>query len=304
MAPKRARGRAYLCACDEEKLHLTREGPDARHDGWSYLVGKCGGGVKLRFDRMKVVEWKAVDDLEVARVRALPARRLDAVDMALEALDARRREELDAIVADVRSDLLERGRLWVRIGQRLARAKEILGHGVFGRWVERNHMDRNNAYKFIAAWEMVRSAPPAIAQALGTLPQEIVVVLTRFPAAKRNEIVEHGVPINGVLKPLEQTTTREFQAFARASLGKSPRGRKPKDAPATKPTEKHGLPIELADPLTAVLRGLHAIKALVQKDRIPKKHVVAFGRLWNRIHRLTYELHAERGLGDLLEDVR
>jgi hypothetical protein len=297
----RARGRAYECACGEEKLRLTRSGPDARHDGWSYLVGKCGGGVKLRFNGAKVVEWKAVDDHEINRVKTLPVRQISRAELALERLGDVKRARLKEIEIDIREAIQAGMEKWMLVGERLAEAKRILAHGDFGPWVEGNGMDRVHAHKFINAWTMMAATSPALHKRFVNIGQEKTVLLTRLTEAKRLEVLEHGIPVNGAPKPLEDVTFRELNTYVRSIVGKSTRGRKPKPGDADKPTERFGLPLELADPLQAILRGLHALQAVAKKQGIAKKHRVPAGRLWQRVHVLTQKLHHDHRFGELLE---
>jgi hypothetical protein len=299
----RARGRAYECACGEEKLRLTRSGPDARHDGWVYLFGKCGGGVKLRFTGAKVVEWKSVDDLEIARVKTLPVRKLTAFESMIEKLDDKQREKLDALVGEIREALREGMKQFLVVAKLLADAKHALrdDHGAFTLWVRHNGLDPVHAHKFIAIHEAARSSP-ALSQTFVRIGQEKSVLLTRLPDAKRTEVIEDGVLVDGKRKPLDDVSFRELNAYVRSIIGKSARGRKAKAGADEKPTERFGLPLELADPLQAVLRGLHALQALAKKHGIQKKHRVPAGRLWQRVYVLTQKLHHDHRFGELLDD--
>lgn len=300
----RARGRAHPCACGEEKLRLTHRGPELRVDGWSYLVGECGGGVGLRFQGIKVVESREVDKAEIDRLRALPARRVQPHQAMLDALEERTRTRLDTIVVEIREAIHEGMQRWLAVGRLLAEAKRLLKKGDFGLWVEHNGMDRVHAAKLIAVHEMAR-AVPAFSQTFEKIGQEKTALLTRLPEAKRLEVLEAGVPVQGTPTPLERVTFRQLNAYVRSIVGRDPRGRKPRAeaAPAAKPKERFGLPIEMVEPLQEAMKGLHALRAPVKRElaTLTPPQRLAFGRLWVQVMRLFYELHDDLGLGRLLD---
>jgi hypothetical protein len=283
----------------EPKLRLTRQGPDARHDGWSYLFGKCRGGVKLRFNGAKVVEWKHFDDAEGDRVRALPAPRLNAYETMLERLDDRQRVRLDAIVTEIRDALREGMTHWLAIGKLLVEAKQLLKKGDFGTWVERNGMDRHNAHRLMSVFDMATAAP-AFSSTFRKIGQEKTVLLTRLTEAKRLEVLEHGVPIGGTPKPLDEVTFRELNTYVRSIVGKSARGRKGKAAPAEKPTHRFGLPIGVVEAFQAIDKGFEVLREYA-KHGIDPKPAKAMTPLWRRVNRGFFRLQDDHGFAKFLE---
>lgn len=295
----RARGRAYECACGEEKLRLTREGVAARVDGWGYLFGECGGGVKLRFAGIKIAETRAVERAEAERVRALPARRLDPAQTMLERLDEQARARLEAIVVEVRAGL-ERGmESWLVVGQLLAEAKDLLKKGDFGLWVEQNGMDRVHAHKFVTMWETVHDAPRRFSQTFVKIGQEKTGLLARLPAAKRLEVLEGGITVEGRPVPLERATFRQLNTYVRSLIGKDPRGRKARPKEEPKPKERLGLPIETFEAFQAAMKGLQALVTKAKSGWTDKEKPAA-RKFWGNVNHLFFRLQDDFGMGELL----
>ncbi len=299
-AKTRSRGRAYTCACREEKLRLTRKGVEARVDGWGYLFGKCGGGVKLRFEGIKVVEVRAVEFLEARRVRTAPVKSVDALEAMLGELDDKARARLDAIVVEIRENIQQGALRWMTVGRLLFDAKRLLKKGDFGLWVERNGLDRVHAHRFIAVYEMLRGAPAAFSQTSVKIGWEKTALLARLPEAKRLELVDRGVPINGKPTPLDQVTFRQLNAFVRSIVGKDPRGRKKKGDDGAKPTERMGLAIETFEAFQGVLKGLQLLRRRTKEGWSDRERPAA-KKLWASVRHLFYDLDEDRGMGALVE---
>ncbi len=311
----RHRGRVLRCDCGEEKFVLTRtgallvrKGPNGRivkspaepriHDRWAYLIGDCGAGVKLRFDGVKIVAAESVGIAENARISRLPAVRRDPYEAIVERLDARARARLEQIAATVDQKIAVGLTNAIEVGDLLLEAKGILKHGDFGAWVERRKLDAHNAFKFMRLAERAHERP-ALLNTFRKIGQEKSIALIRLPDGKLSEVIEHGVPIAGQPKPLDQVTFRQLNNFIRSIIGKSGRGRKKTPAPATKPTERLGLPIALFDAFQEALKGLQALKVHAKAGFTDAQRPAA-RQLWGNVNRLFFELQDERGFGELL----
>jgi hypothetical protein len=218
---------------------------------------------------------------------------------ALSRYDDRVREELAAIVVEVRRALQEGMTQWLAVGGLLARAKQLLRKGDFGRWVESNGMDRHNASRFITAHELSVSLPAAFSSTLRKIGQEKAVLLARLPVAKRLEILEHGAPVNGRLLPLESVPHRHLSAHVRALVGKSARGRKPHPKPEPRPASRWGLPIDKFDAFQCALKGLHALVKPAKAGWTPEERPGARA-LWRQVVVL-YQRLEDHGMHDLLD---
>lgn len=313
---RRARGSSHVCPCQHEKFVLTRRGallvPLAEkrrgagapaetrpHDGWAYLFGECGGGVKLRFAGVKVLETRPVERAEADRVRSLPARRLDPIESMLSGLDDKTRARLDAIVVEIRTGLQEGMRSWLAVGRLLAEGKLLLKKGDFGLWVERNGLDRMHAARFITAWETVHDAPQRFSPTLEKIGHLKIELLSRLPEARRLEVLEHGIPINGHPTPLEQVTYRQLNGYVRSIVGRGPRGRKGAATPEAKPSERLGLPIEVFEAFQAAMKGLQALTKKA-KEGWSDKEKPAAGKYWGNVNHLFFRLQEDLGMAELL----
>jgi hypothetical protein len=310
-ARKRARGRAYPCACGEEKLRLTHRGVDARVTPYSYLFGECGGGVRLRFEGIKVVEVQTVSKVVIDQIRNLPARPMDLYQSALEGLDEKTRHRLDELVALVRETLAEGTHQWIEAGGHLCEAKKTLKKGDFGLWVRHNGLDPATAMRFMRAYEVVASIPGFISTSKKTIKNIghwKLFPLSRLSPAKRLEIIEEGVPVNGGMKPLADVTYRDLNAYVKSVVGRDPRGRKAKEKlEEPRPKERFGIPIDLFEPIQQAAQALQRLKVQIKRDALDPlnagQHRAVY-RLWMNVNALCYELHNDYGLGELLEEAR
>ncbi|MGH7341632.1 MAG: hypothetical protein ACREKH_14160, partial [Candidatus Rokuibacteriota bacterium] len=242
---------------------------------------------------------------EADRVRTLPARRVDPYDGMLEALDETARRRLDGLVVEIRA-AVERGMQgWLATGRLLAEAKKLLlKKGDFGRWVERNGMDRAHAHRFIEAWTLVESVPAALSPTLVKVGQHKIALLSRLAPAKRLEVLEHGVALNGgEPQALEQVTYRQLNAYVQSVVGKSARGRKGKGAPAAKPKERLGLPVEVVEAFQGALQHLGTLAKKAKLGWSDKERPAA-RRFWSNVNHLFFKLQDDLGMAALLEGGR
>lgn len=299
---KRPRGRAYECACGEEKLRLSRSGPDASHNGWVYLWGECGGGVKLRLDGARIAETRAVEEAEAKRVKALPVRRIEPFDAMVARLDDRQKDRLTVLTAEIREALREGMKQFLVVGKLLADAKRVLqdDRGAFTVWVQHNSFDPNSAYKFIAIHEAARSTP-GLSQTFGRIGQEKAALLTRLPEAKRAEVLEDGVLVEGKRKPLEQATFRELNTYVRSVVGKSARGRKPGAKGKDEKKQRYGLAVDLFDLFHQTIDGLKRLEKFAAAGWTDEQRKPV-ANLWRHVNRRFWTLQTDYKMGDLLED--
>jgi hypothetical protein len=290
---------------------LVREAASTRHhNGLLYLFGDCGAGIALRFGTgTKVEEVRTVDRTEADRIRALPVLRGAAEDALLEGLGEAARRRLDELVVEIREAIQQGMAKWIEVGERLAEAKKLLARrkgdprdkGDFTVWVRRNGMDPVNAFKLIRCYEVFRASPNAQKLFL-SIGQEKTVLLTRtrLSDAKRLEILQHGVPLDGVLVPLERVTYRQLAAYVRSLVGRDPRGRKPRTAaPEPKPKERLGLPIEIQEAFKAIIDGLRTLRKKDAAGWAPKERPAA-RNYWHQIWGRTCVLH-DGALGALAD---
>jgi len=313
-APKRrSRGTRFACSCQQERFALTRGGatlfvqtgkrveehkPDmARHGAETFLFGTCGGGVALTFNGVSVVGNRDVFMDEAKRIRSLPAPRIDRYASVVAELKEGQRARLDAIESELRQRSGELVTAGVEIGNLLVEAKKLLGHRHFGLFLERMRIDREKAFTAMRIAEVVKATP----RFFGTfqkMGQEKTALLMRLPDAKRVEILEDGVPVDGQRVPVTELSYRKFNAVVRSIVGKSSRGRKPKDE-GPKPAERAGVPTGIFEAFQHVFDGLKVLERAAKKDW-PAEQRVRIGRLWQQVWRRTYELQNEHGLGELL----
>jgi hypothetical protein len=317
MKAKRARGRAYRCPCGQERFVLSHRGivvihgegrgqreaeAEVRRQGAeAFAFGECGAGVALKFDGARVVGSREARPDEVNRIRALPAVRVDDYTAMVASLTEPQRirlQQIETALHDRAGHLVVAG---VEIGNLLLDANRLLaGHKRFGLFLERLKIAREKAFTAMRIAQAVAAMP----QCFGTfqkIGQEKTAILMRLPEARRIELLEQGVPINGHRVPIIEVSFRPLNAVVRSIVGKSARGRKPKtNGDDGKGRDRFGLPADLADPLLDALQAFHGLRAAVKRG-LHEKHHVAVDRLWKRIARQFHELNEDYHLGELLE---
>jgi hypothetical protein len=298
---KRPRGKARECVCREEPLRETRETPIITDGEWNYLFGICGGGARRR-RRGREVEWEPFTKEQGERVRNLPARRVDLYTSILEALTEQKRrrvKEIEALIEHRSADLVAMG---AEIGAVLLEAKEILGYKDFAAWLYHLKLSSRQAYTCMRIAEVSGGSHGSF-QMFKKLGQEKLILLARLSPAKRQELIDDGVPLNGAAKPLTEVTYRELNTYVRSVNGKDPRGRKrihPEKPP--RPTQRFGMPIHIVEAFEGAARALAILEQAAKEKDFEEygQEAVAMVRLWwEQIYGCVAELNETHGLKEV-----
>lgn len=317
---KRHRGRRVHCPCRNESFVFTRRG--AIHEfrtaadqklaskdvesrvvnGWTYLLGDCGGGAAVRFQGAAVVDSREVFPDELKSLQSLPVKRVDELEAALGALKEaalQKYRENDATLDRRQVEFVQAG---LDLGVLLVEQKQILGHRVFGVYLERKGIDRTRAVRSMEIARAFRETPQ-IYSTSNNLGYEKAALLARLPAPARVELIEAGVPVQGQLVPIARVSYRQLNAHIQSVRGKSTRGRKPKAKPEpdSKPAERLGLDIEVFEAFQAAQKGLHALKKKAKAGWSDRERPGA-RQLWGNVNHLFWVLQDELGMSQLLDN--
>lgn len=110
-------------------------------------------------------------------------------------------EEAKEAVAQIATGFMD-------LGDRLIEAKEMLPHGEWLPWLEREmHFSERTAQKYMAIAREYKGNP----QLASDLGSEKAFALLALPREEREEIAQHGATVDGKTKAASDLTTREVK---------------------------------------------------------------------------------------------
>lgn len=120
--------------------------------------------------------------------------------------------KLGQLVAEIKILSQQTAANIIEIGKRLKMAKEHVGHGEWGNWIESNfEMSHKTANRFMQAAEQFGNST-----ALTNLTPSKIYALLDVPVADREEFIAQSHEVNGQQKTVDEMTTRELAEAIRA----------------------------------------------------------------------------------------
>lgn len=128
---------------------------------------------------------------------------------SIQSLRPRTIETVTEEILDIKQRI---GADFLDLGRRLIEARELLSHGEWTSWLEREvDFSERTAQRFMTLAREYDDNPDLAAQLGSTRAFALLAV----PEEKREEIVQHGVEVDGKTKAVTDLTSREIQRIAR-----------------------------------------------------------------------------------------
>ena len=120
--------------------------------------------------------------------------------------------QLGQLVAEIKILSQQTAANIIEIGKRLKMAKEHVGHGEWGNWIESNfEMSHKTANRFMQAAEQFGNS-----STMTNLNPSKIYALLDVPATDREEFIAQPHEVNGQQKTVDEMTTRELAGAIRA----------------------------------------------------------------------------------------